>query len=147
MRRARASLHAHHGHASSSSRSPPRGAKRKVGGLDDAATKYRKAMLGRYTSGQITDKGLAEISYLARKANGRGLEDVEANPESKGRNDARKVRSGLGVTPQDMVDRNEVRYIDVPMWNAWRNKREIRSLMYRPPDIAMESHFRHRQGP
>ena len=102
-----------------------------------AAQKFRSFMVNSWAKGGMKDKDVASLSHLAKCAKGEGLEDLALDPELRGRNQARVVRGGLGVTLPKLVRAGRLTYIKVPLWSTWKNKRKFHDFIVRLPHKAI----------
>ena len=87
-------------------------------------------VVAKWCAGDWRNSDISELSYLVTKAHGRGLQHLALNPTSRGRNDSRKVQSGLDVSAP--VVRKEMYFVDTPVRDKATDKRIDRSSNARP---------------
>lgn len=90
-----------------------------------------------WSSGRLDNKGFATWAFFVTEAGAEGLEDFAVDPDTKGGNQARKVRETFGINLDDKLYTLE----DVPFWDIQSNTRTLQSFSLRlPHEVLLEQY-------
>ena len=107
------------------------------------AQAFRFDLIDRLSAGKLLPIDVATIAWKATQAGAKGVEDLSVNPDSRGANHSRLVKSVLGLNNVE----SEVLYAyDIPMWDAHEGERSIRRMLVKLPHEAIARDFQRRQA-
>ena len=116
--------------ASSAAHRPPK--------YSAAELAFRHDLVDRFAVGKLDAVDLATIAWKAKKAGAGGVSDLAVDPDIKGENHARKVRTALNLNAVE----DEVLYAcQIPVWDATTASRKVASMPVKLPHEALARDF------
>ena len=106
--------------------------------LADACQDFRNELIDRFASANIQPIDMATIAWFATNAGAGGVSDLSVDPALGGRNQARTVRTALGL---EGVSRRILFKIQVPKWDVSAGCRKMETLHVKLPHEALERDF------
>jgi hypothetical protein len=104
-----------------------------------AAEEFRFDLIDRFAAGRLGAIDLATIAWCATAAGAGGANDLAVNPDTQGANQARKVRSALGL---DDVVAHVLYECRIPVWDVATASRIVKMMYVKLPHEAIARDYR-----